>query len=334
MRVSVLGAGAWGTALARFLADSGADTLLWTWQDAHAQAMTEAGENRDFFAGFPLPSCLTVTADVERAAQHAEVLLLVVPSTALRSTLERFAPRLASDVVVVSATKGIEVESLSLMSDVIGQVLGAGSVERTVALSGPSFAREVAQRMPTNLVAACVDAELGRRVQALFSGDFMRVYTSEDVIGVEVGGALKNVIAIAAGASDGLGLGHNTRAALITRGIAEMSRLAVALGGQSRTLAGLSGIGDLVLTCTGDLSRNRTLGQRLAHGVPLSRALDESAGVAEGYWTSRSVQRLAQHKGIELPICGAVHSVLHEGRSPQEALRTLLSRPLHGEWES
>ncbi|HSC86793.1 MAG TPA: NAD(P)H-dependent glycerol-3-phosphate dehydrogenase [Polyangiaceae bacterium] len=333
MRVAVVGAGAWGTALARTFAQAGVETLLWTWQAEHAQALGQERENRQFFPGYPLPPNLRVTSDVAEAAGFADALLLVVPSTALRETLVRFAPHLRPDVVPMTATKGIEAGSCLLMSQVIESVLGAPAGARTVALSGPSFAREVAERMPTNLVAACHDIELGRRIQALLSNDFVRVYTSEDVIGVEVGGALKNVIAVAAGASDGLGLGHNTRAALITRGIAEMSRLAVALGGQSRTLAGLSGIGDLVLTCTGDLSRNRTLGQRLASGLSLEEALGRSAGVAEGYWTARSVHDLARRHGVDLPICAAVHSVLHEGISLQEALRVLLTRPLHAEWE-
>jgi len=333
MRVSVLGAGAWGTALARVLSEAGTDTLLWSWQAAHAEAMREARTNDLFFPGFEWGPELTVTSDVAQAARHAELLVLVVPSHALRGTLQLLRPFLSPNVLVISASKGIEVESQKLMTDVIVDVLGPELRERTAVLSGPSFAREVALRVPTNLVAAAPGLQLARSVQELFSRDWLRVYTSQDPIGVEVGGALKNVVAIAAGASDGLGLGQNTRAALITRGIAEMSRLATAMGGQPRTLAGLSGIGDLVLTCTGELSRNRTLGQRLGQGVPLEEALGKSDGVAEGYWTAKSVHELAHSLDLDLPICGAVHSVLHLGRSPLEALRTLLSRPLHGEWE-
>lgn len=332
-RVSVLGAGAWGTALASVLVEGGADTLLWTWQESHAEDMRRDRENRAFFAGFPLASELRVESCVRRAAEHAEVLVLVVPSHALRPTLEQFAPLLSAEVRLVSATKGIEVDTLQLMTDVLLDVLGESSRERIAVLSGPSFAHEVGRRVLTNLVAASVNRWLAEEVQSLFSRDWLRVYTSEDPIGVELGGALKNVIAIAAGAVDGLGLGQNTRAALITRGIAEMSRLATSLGGQSRTLAGLSGIGDLVLTCTGDLSRNRTLGQKLGRGVSLEEALGSSSGVAEGYWTAKSCYELARSLDVDLPICGAVYSVLHEGRSPMEALEALLSRPLHGEWE-
>ena len=333
MRVSVLGAGAWGTALARVLADGGADTVLWSWQPEHADAMATIRENQEFFPGFALPASLQVTSDVARVAAHAELLVLVVPSHALRRTLLAFRPFLAKDVSVVSASKGIEVESLALMTEVITQVLADDATNRVAVLSGPSFAREVAERVPTNLVAASLNDGLAHRVQDLFSREWLRVYTSRDPIGVELGGAMKNVIAIASGASDGLGLGQNTRAALITRGIAEMSRLATAMGGQSRTLAGLSGMGDLVLTCTGDLSRNRVLGFKLGQGAPLAEAMAASSGVAEGYWTAKSVHDLGVKMGIDLPICGAVYAVLHQGSSPLEELRALLSRPLHGEWE-
>lgn len=295
--------------------------------------MDQKRENSEFFPGFPLPEALRVTSDVASAGAHAELLLIVVPSHALRQTLQSFQPYLRGDVAIVSATKGIEVGSLALMTEVIGQVLAGDSRDRIAVLSGPSFAQEVAERVPTNLVAAAWSPELAHRVQELFSRDWLRVYTSLDPIGVELGGAMKNVIAIASGASDGLGLGQNTRAALITRGIAEMSRLAKAMGGQSQTLAGLSGIGDLVLTCTGDLSRNRLLGLNLGRGATLEQAMEGSSGVAEGYWTAKSVHDLGRKMQIELPICNAVHAVLHERSSPLQELRSLLSRPLHGEWE-
>lgn len=341
-RVSVFGAGAWGTALAVVLAEGGSETTLWSWQEEHAAAMRRTRENHEFFPGVALPDSLRITSDRKEAASEAEVVVFVVPSHALRDTVVSLRPFLKKDVVLVSATKGIETESLCLMSDVIDEGLetgatsspeATGKLSRVVVLSGPSFAREVAQKAPTNLVAASYDAELAHRVQDLFYRDWLRVYTSSDPVGVELGGALKNVIAIAAGALDGLGLGQNTQAALITRGIAEMTRLSVACGGQERTMAGLAGVGDLVLTCTGALSRNRTLGQKLGQGVPLAEALAQSQGIAEGYRTAQSVHDLAKQLQVDLPICGAVYSVLFEGRSPQEALNTLLSRPRHAEWE-
>lgn len=331
MRVTVLGGGAWGTALASVLCCKGHDTLLWTWERAHAEAMQADRENRAFLPGVPLGE-MPVTSQLEKACKHAELLTLVVPSHAVRSTLRGVRDHLAAGVPVVCATKGIEDETLQLMTEVIQEVLAVPSAQCAV-LSGPSFAKEVAARVPTNLVAASNDADLALQVQDVFAIDWLRVYTSADPIGVEIGGALKNVIAIAAGAGDGLGLGANTRAALITRGIAEMARLSTAKGGERITMAGLAGIGDLVLTCTGDLSRNRTVGIKLGQGKSVQEALDTSAGVAEGYLTAKSAHLLARRLGVEMPITGAVYRVLHEGQSTQEAFESLLFRPLHGEWE-
>ena len=334
MRTAVLGAGAWGTALAQVLSLNGHSTVLWTWQQDHAARMRKASEN-EFLPGVLLRDDLEITADVAQAAV-AELLVLAVPSTALRSTLAAALPGMSERPVIVCASKGIEQGSLQLMTEVIDvEVEASGRAPARVAvLSGPSFAREVAQGSPTNLVAASSDHELAQMVQGIFSTSSIRVYTSRDPIGVEIGGALKNVIAVAAGACDGLGLGENARAALITRGIAEMSRLAGAKGGEALTLAGLSGLGDLVLTCTGSLSRNRTLGLRIGRGMGVAEALQSSDGVAEGYVTAHSAHALAQRLGVDLPICEAVYSVLYGGQSAAGALAELLGRPLRAEWES
>jgi glycerol-3-phosphate dehydrogenase (NAD(P)+) len=331
MRVTLLGAGAWGTALALVLAARDHAVCLWTWEPAHAAALRTDRENRAFLPGFALPAALRVESELEAAVRDAELLVVVVPSHAVRETVRRAGPFVSPDAVVVCASKGLDTETLELMSEVITAELGADS-GRLVALSGPSFAKEVARGVPTNVVAASTSERSALLVQEVLSREQLRVYTSQDPIGVELGGALKNVIAIAAGASDGLRLGDNTRAALITRGIAEMARMAAAKGGEALTMAGLAGIGDLVLTCTGDLSRNRTLGRKLGEGMSVEEALRTSDGVAEGYLTSRSAHLLAGRLGIEMPLCSAVYSVLHEGRSPKEAMHALLARRLRGEW--
>jgi len=332
MQVSVLGAGAWGTALATVLAARQHQVRLWTWDPAHAAAMNRSRENAASLPGVPLDPSIRVSPELEVVLADAELVLVVVPSQAVGATARQAAPFLASGAAVVCATKGIDAVTLELMHEVLGRELGIEQ-DRLCALSGPSFAREVARQLPTNLVAAAFSPELARRVQEALVTDWLRVYTSADPVGVEVGGALKNVIAIAAGACDGLGLGENTRAALITRGIAEMARLTLAKGGDRLTMAGLAGVGDLVLTCTGSLSRNRALGIKLGQGQALEQALAESQGVAEGYFTAKSAVLLAEKLGVDLPISAAVESVLYGGRSPVEALRSLLGRPLHAEWD-
>jgi glycerol-3-phosphate dehydrogenase (NAD(P)+) len=339
MQITVLGAGAWGTALAQVLAGNGHDTKLWTWLVTHADAMEQARENTDFLPGVPLHSDLGITSSLEEACRGAELIVVVIPSHAVRTTLEAAKDFIGKDTSLVCASKGIEETTLSLMSEVIAQCIGGGAAteksvtDRIGVVSGPSFAKEVAREVPTNLVAASTNPQLAEMLQQTFSTSWLRVYTSSDPTGVEVGGALKNVIAIAAGACDGFGLGHNTRAALITRGIAEMRRLALALGGQALTTAGLAGIGDLVLTCTGDLSRNRTLGFKLGKGTSLEEALSTSAGVAEGYLTAKSAFNLAKKVQVELPICESVYAVLYEGKQASEVLQGLLSRPLRPEQE-
>jgi glycerol-3-phosphate dehydrogenase (NAD(P)+) len=328
--VTVVGSGAWGTSLALLLARQGEQVRLWAWQAEHARAMAEQRENREFFPGFPLHERITPCHGTD-GFDGSDLVVLVVPSHAMRSTLSALRDALPPSAAVVSATKGIENESLMLMSEVIEDVLGEAVRPRTAFLSGPSFAKEVALEMPTNVVVAGTDAGLVQRVQRRFATDRFRVYASGDPVGVEVGGALKNVIAIAAGACDGLGFGHNTRAALITRGLAEISRIAIAKGGNPLTLAGLAGMGDLVLTCTGELSRNRTVGFELGRGRTLDDVVQNLGAVAEGVKTARSAYFLAQRLDVELPICNEVYRVLYEGKPPRQAVHDVLTRPLKKE---
>ncbi len=332
-QVAVLGAGAWGTALAKVLADKGESVRLWSRRPDHAALINEAGENHQYLAGIPLPPTLSATGDLAEALHGAELVVLVVPTHAMRETLVLARPYLSRTAPLVNASKGIENETLMLMGDVIADVLGPEARRRTTALSGPSFAREVGRELPTNVVVAASDAAVAHRVQEQFATHRFRVYTSDDPIGVEVGGALKNVIAIGAGVCEGLGLGHNSRAALITRGLAEIARLAGKKGGDQRTLAGLAGLGDLVLTCTGELSRNRTVGMELGKGRKLDEVLSGLGHVAEGVKTARSVYHLARQLGVELPICAEAYRVLHEGKSTAQALDDLLSRPLKAEFQ-
>ena len=332
-KVAVLGAGAWGTALAKVLGDQGDEVRLWTWQDEHAEALTRDRQNTRYLPGFALPPTLRATSRLDEALSDAELVVVVVPSHAFRATLTQAAPLLPADAALVSATKGIENETLMLMGEVAVDVLGDLAARRYAALSGPSFAKEVAAGLPTNIVIASLNSELCTSVQHRFATERLRVYASDDPKGVEVGGALKNVIAIAAGACDGLGFGHNTRAALITRGLAEIARIAIAKGGNVLTLAGLAGMGDLVLTCTGELSRNRTVGFEMGRGRTLDDVLRSLGHVAEGVRTARSARDLAIRLGVELPICNEVHCVLHEGKPPLQAVQDLLTRPLKKEWE-
>jgi glycerol-3-phosphate dehydrogenase (NAD(P)+) len=329
--VAILGAGAWGTALARVLAEHGEAPRLWTWQAEHALAMQRERENREFLPGFPLHAAIEPSADFARTLRGADAVLVVVPTAAFRGTLEQARAFIPADATIIIASKGIEPGSLMLLSEVVEDVLGAAARARTVVLSGPSFAKEVALGLPTSLVAAARSEPLATSVQQRFSSDRFRVYAGDDPIGVQVGGALKNVIAIAAGACDGLGFGHNTRAALITRGLAEVARLALAKGGHVLTLAGLAGLGDLVLTCTGELSRNRTVGYELGRGKSLIDAVGELGHVAEGVVTAESAYHLAARLGVDLPISSEVYRVLFEDKPVLEAVRAVLSRPLKRE---
>jgi glycerol-3-phosphate dehydrogenase (NAD(P)+) len=329
-QVAVIGAGAWGTALALVLAERGS-VRLYTWDAAHARALAETRENVAFLPGFRLPSGVEPTAELEFALSGAESVVLALPSQAFRSLLERARPILPR-VPLVIASKGIETGTLLLLSEVVEDVLGADAGARTLVMSGPSFALEVARRLPTNVVVAARDHTLSVAVQTRIATEFFRVYSSDDPAGVQVGGALKNVIAIAAGACEGLGFGYNTRAALITRGLAEMARLALAKGGNVLTLAGLSGLGDLVLTATGELSRNRTVGFELGRGKTLDAVLSGLGHVAEGVPTAECAHRLAEKLGVELPISSEVFRVLFENKPVHDAVKDVLQRPLKREW--
>lgn len=330
-QMAVIGAGAWGTALASLLASNGHGVALWTWQAEHAERMRLSRANEEFLPGFALPAAVCPTSDLQGALRGAKVVLICVPSQVVRKVTEQARPFINDDVYLVSATKGIEESSLMLMSEVVEDVLGSAVRARFAVLSGPSFAREVAAGMPTNVVVAGHHPTVVDEVQRLFAGERMRVYASDDPLGVQLGGALKNVIAIAAGACEGIGFGHNTRAALITRGIAEITRLAVRRGGNPLTLAGLSGLGDLVLTCTGDLSRNRTVGFELGQGKALPDVLANLGHVAEGVHTAKSAYDMALKLDVELPITTQVYRVLYEGKQPLHAVRDLVGRPLRRE---
>ena len=328
-RIVVLGAGAWGTAIALSLCRRGGhEVTLWAHSEGEARTIDTARENTLFLPGFQLPPDLTVTADVAPIAA-AEIIVSVIPSEFLRSTLKRIDSQFHNGQFVVSATKGVEKVTHARMTQVISSVLEpAGVLVSIGAFSGPSFAIEVAQGQPTAVTVAFSDFQVAQFIQQEFSSETLRLYTSNDVIGVELGGALKNVIAIAAGIAVGCGLGHNSTAALITRGIAEMTRLAVACGGSPQTLAGLSGVGDLVLTCTGSLSRNRTVGQALGQGRKLPEILESLGGkVAEGVLTCRAALELARERNIEMPITQQMELILEEGKDPREAIRELMLRP-------
>lgn len=329
-QVAVLGAGSWGTAIAKHLSDQGHSVHLWARRQDLADTIERARENTRYLSGHTLGPSLLCTHDLQRAVEGAEAVYFVVPSHGLREVAQEVAPHIRHDTPVVSATKGIENGSLMLMTQVLEQEVPhcAGHL---CALGGPSFAAEVAAGMPTAVCVGGANHSVAAQVQGEMSGGRFRVYSTDDLIGVELGGALKNVIAIAVGASDGLGFGHNARAALITRGIAEITRLGVQLGAHPQTLAGLSGLGDLVLTCTGDLSRNRRVGMELGQGRQLDEVLSDMTMVAEGVKTARSAHELAEREGIDMPITAEVYESLYEGKPPREAVRSLLSRTLRPE---
>jgi glycerol-3-phosphate dehydrogenase (NAD(P)+) len=332
-RVVVLGSGAWGTAIALSLYRRGGHQItLWSHSVDEARQIDDARENVLFLPGYRLPANLPVTADTEPVAK-AEILVSVIPSEFLRPTMMRLRPHMHNGQFVLSATKGVEDRSFLRMTQVLSETLEpAGLLLPIGALSGPSFALEVAQGQPTAVTVAFSDPQIATLVQQEFSSETLRLYTSTDVIGVELGGALKNVIAIAAGIAAGVGLGYNSAAGLMTRGIAEITRLAVACGGRRETLAGLSGVGDLVLTCTGSLSRNRTVGQALGQGRKLPEILESLGGkVAEGVRTTRAALGLARRYGIEMPITEQMELILDEGKDPREAIKDLMLRPGKGE---
>lgn len=332
-RLAVIGAGSWGTALAIVLAPRFSGLRLWVYEQDLAARMRHARENDVYLPGYQLPADIEITHDLEQALTGANIVLSVVPSHLVRGLYSRMKPFLHPSMVFVSATKGLENGTLLRMSEVIREVLQAenGFVPRVAVISGPTFAREVARFEPTALVCASTDPALAERIQGDFSGPSFRLYTSTDPIGVEIGGSIKNVVAIGAGVLYGMSLGHNATAALITRGLAEMTRLAVAMGGKALTLAGLAGLGDLVLTCTGELSRNRTVGVELAHGRRLEEIVGSMKMVAEGIKTTSAAVELARRSSVEMPIAEQMFRMLHSGTPPREAIQRLMERSLKGE---
>jgi len=330
-KIGVIGAGAWGTALAMLLADKGHDVTLWMYEQDLAEETSRTRENRVYLPGFTLPGSVTVTSALEAAVKDKPIILSVVPSHTVRAVAKRFAPFLSKDAIIVSASKGIEIETLMPLSEVFKDILPGEFHERLCFLSGPSFAKEVARKMPTAVALASYDPAVGKKVQEVFSSAFFRVYTNPDVLGVELAGALKNVVAIAAGVLEGMGFGYNTMAALLTRGLAEMARLGVAMGGDLQTFSGLAGMGDLVLTCTGGLSRNRTLGVRLGKGEKLDDIIKGTKTVAEGVRTAKAARDLAQKYNIAMPIVEEVYQLLYEGKDPKLAVKDLMNRELKGE---
>src|SRR5258705_9941350 len=328
-RVAIIGAGAWGTALAMVLGRKTTHFVqLWANELEVCESIAERHVNERFLPGFKLPDSVHATHDLSKALEGAEIVVSVMPSQHCRSLFERMAPYLHSEALFVSCTKGLEDGTLLRMTEVVGDVLRTrGFTPRVGALSGPSFAKEVARGDPTAVTVASIDSELARAVQETFNDTRFRVYTNDDVIGVELSGALKNIIAIAAGVCAGLGLGHNSVAALITRGLAEIARLTVACGGRLDTVAGLAGLGDLVLTCTGDLSRNRSVGVALGKGRKLSEIIADMHGaVAEGIFTTKAAVGLARKKGVEMPITEQMYAILENGKPPQQAIEDLMTR--------
>lgn len=328
MRCAVVGGGAWGTALANLLARNGHDVMIWAREPDVVASINERHVNARFLEGHALEPSLRATDDLGLAVSGATLVTLAPPSHALRAVLRSVEDSVRSDAVLAVASKGLEPDTLLVMTDVVRAEFPEGLV---VALSGPSFASEVAQRHPTAVVAASADAEAAAAVQRAFSSAEFRVYSHHDVLGVELGGALKNVMAVAAGISDGLGLGYNSRAALITRGLAEMTRLGVASGAEAATFAGLAGLGDLVLTCTGPISRNHAVGERIGGGATLAEALAGRDTVAEGVVNARNALALSRRVGVEMPIIEAVHRVLFEDIPPREAMAALMTRELRTE---
>jgi len=326
--VAVLGAGSWGTALAKHMADTGHRVSLWCRREAQASALRDDRENKQYLPGHGFPEGLSITSELEEALGRKEYVLSVIPSQQTRETWKRAARHVDAGVPILCASKGVETESLAMMSQVFEEVLPE---HPTGFIGGPSFAKEVAAHHPTAIVIGSADQSMVKTAQRLISSDWLRAYYTQDVVGVELGGALKNVVAIACGAADGLGLGLNTRAAIITRGLAEMTRLAVKMGADPMTMAGLAGMGDLVLTCTGDLSRNRRVGLGLGHGKTLKAILEEMGQVAEGVETTASALGLAKREGVELPITEQVYEVIYAERPARMAVQSLMRRELKHE---
>jgi len=330
-RIAVIGAGNWGTALAIVAARSGHDVRLWSRNSDGAASINRNHFNPAYLTDARIPDNVRATNDLSQAITQAELVILAAPSHATRGLLTNMASGLHREMIIVSATKGIEIETGKRISQIVDEVAGKRRASRFVCLSGPSFAKEVVEKHPTAIVAASNDAESARVVQSEFSFENLRIYTNDDVVGTELGGSVKNVMAIAAGMADGLGFGSNSVAALITRGLAEISRLAVCEGAKLETLMGLAGLGDLVLTCTGSLSRNRFVGQELGKGRTLDEITAGMTEIAEGIKTTRAVKSLADRLNIEMPITNAVSEVLYHQKPPHDAVTELMTRPLREE---
>jgi glycerol-3-phosphate dehydrogenase (NAD(P)+) len=331
MNVTVLGAGSWGTTLALVLLGNGHEVNLWTYKPEQEALMRERHENPEFLPGIPLPPTLRITSDIEAAANGREMIVAAVPSQFLRSVVEKIALLNLERTLICNVAKGIENHTLMTMSEVLLDVLQHEKRENLAILSGPSHSEEVSRQVPTAIVAAAYKEKVAKVVQEVFMTRYFRVYVNEDIRGVELGGALKNVIAVAAGMSDGAGFGDNTKAAIMTRGIYEITRLGVKLGAQPRTFAGLSGVGDLIVTCMSRHSRNRYVGEQVGKGRKLADVLKEMVMVAEGVATAESVRELEKKYEIELPIMTEVHKVLFEGKDPRRATEDLMTRDAKGE---
>jgi glycerol-3-phosphate dehydrogenase (NAD(P)+) len=324
-RAAVLGAGSWGTTFAKVLADAGCTVSLHARRPELCQAITESGENSEYLPGVRLPDALTATTDAAQALDGADVVVLAVPSQSLRDNLLAWTPLLPADATLLSLMKGVELGSTKRMSEVIREVTGAGP-DRVAALSGPNLAREIAEEQPAATVIACPDVDRAEALQAACHTPYFRPYTNRDLVGCELGGAVKNVIALACGMAEGMGFGDNTRASLITRGLAETARLGLALGAELTTFAGLAGLGDLVATCSSPLSRNRTFGEKLGRGMSLEEVQRTTRQVAEGVKSCRPVLELARAHGVDVPLTEAVVRVCHEGVSADQMLKEIMSR--------
>ncbi|KPN95312.1 NAD(P)H-dependent glycerol-3-phosphate dehydrogenase [Lysinibacillus sp. ZYM-1] len=325
-KVCVLGAGSWGSALAMVLAENGHDTLVWTHRAEQADEINDMHTNKKYLPETVLPSNLHATSDITKAATHAETIIVAVPTKAIREVCEKLKAELTKKILFVHVSKGIEPDSLKRISEILAESLPAENVEEIVVLSGPSHAEEVVLHHPTTVTATCANIDAAEKVQDLFMNQFFRVYTNDDVIGVEIGGALKNVIALAAGITDGLNYGDNAKAALITRGLAEITRLGVKMGGNPFTFSGLTGMGDLIVTCTSVHSRNWRAGNMLGQGMMLQEVLDQMGMVVEGVRTTKAAYQLAEKYGVAMPISTELYSVLFNDVEPKVAVDALMLR--------
>jgi glycerol-3-phosphate dehydrogenase (NAD(P)+) len=327
--IGIIGAGGWGTALASLLGQKGLSVTLWCHGAQSYRDLHDSRENHSYLPGVIIPDTVEVTRSLNAAVMDKELIWCVVPSHAVRQVMTEARSYLNSKTIIVCGTKGLEEETFQTMGEVLTEIFGAG--ERLAFISGPTFALEVAQGLPAAITVAAYSEYIAGEIQAVLSTSSLRAYTSKDVIGVQMGGVIKNVIAIASGISDGLGLGHNARAALITRGLAEMTRLAIKMGADPLTLAGLPGVGDLILTCTGGLSRNRQVGLQIGGGKSIAEIMQSSRMVAEGIRNARSVYFLAKKLGVEMPIVEQMYRIMHEGKKPSEGVRELMQRSLKAE---